>query len=186
MINKSEYERFTKKMDSSIEFLEEDLQGVRAGRANSGILNKITVDYYGVETPISQIAGISIPEARILVIQPWDTSALKNIEKAILKSEIGINPNNDGKSIKLIFPALTEERRLDLIKQIKKKGEDAKVAIRSIRRDAVDYFKVQKKNAVITEDDCKEAEKDIQDITDRKIVLIDKIVSDKDKELMEI
>jgi len=186
MINKSEYERFTKKMDSSIGFLEEDLQGVRAGRANSAILNKISVDYYGVETPITQIAGVSIPEARMLVIQPWDTSALKNIEKAILKSELGITPNNDGKTIKLVFPSLTEERRIELTKQIKKKGEEAKVAIRAIRRDAVDYFKVQKKNAEITEDDCKEAEKDIQDITDRKIVLIDKIVVEKEKELMEI
>lgn len=173
-------------MDKTISLLTEELAEIRAGRANPAVLNKITVDYYGTETPIPQVGNVSVPEARLLVFTPWEAKMLKEVERAILKSDLGINPSNDGKSIKLIFPALTEERRLDLAKQVRKMGEDAKVAIRSIRRDAVEYFKNQKKKSVITEDDQKQSEKDIQQFTDKHIEEIDKIVSRKDKELMEL
>lgn len=186
MIDKKEYDVYTGKMDKTISLLTEELAEIRAGRANPAVLNKISVDYYGVETPVPQVGNVSVPEARLLVFTPWETKMLKEVERAILKSDLGINPSNDGKSIKLVFPALTEERRLELAKQVKKMGEDAKVAIRSIRRDAVEYFKNQKKNSVITEDDQKQSEKDIQQFTDKHIEEIDKVVARKDKELMEL
>ncbi len=186
MIDKKEYDVYTSKMDKTISLLSEELSEIRAGRANPAVLNKITVDYYGTETPVPQVGNISVPEARLLVFTPWEAKMLKEVERAILKSDLGINPSNDGRSIKLIFPALTEERRRDLVKQVKKMGEDAKVAIRSIRRDAVEYFKGQKKKSAITEDDQKQSEKDIQNFTDKHIDEIDKIIAKKEKELMEM
>lgn len=180
------YKDIEDKMTKAIHVLKEDLAGLRAGRANPAILDKITVDYYGVPTPINQLGSISVPEARVIVIQPWEAKILRDIEKAIQKSDIGINPNNDGKIIRLIFPILTEERRKELTKSVKKHGEDSKVAIRSIRRDAIEHFKAQKKNSEITEDDLKDAEDDIQKMTDKFIAEIDKIVDLKDKEIMEV
>ena len=159
---------------------------VRAGRANAAVLDKITVEYYGTETPIQQVASISTPDARTLVIQPWDGTLLKAVEKALLASELGINPQNDGKVIRLIFPQLTEERRRELTKQVKKYGEDAKVAVRNIRRDAMDYVKALKKKSEITEDDQKKAEKDLQDLTDKYIKKVDEACAVKEKELMEL
>ena len=186
MLNKDDYNQFIEKMDKTISFLKDQMNTVRAGRANPAILDRITVQYYGTDTPINQIAGIAVPEARLLVITPWDGSALKDIEKAIQKSDIGINPQNDGKSIKLIFPPLTEERRLQLTKLTKTYGEDAKTAVRNVRREAVEFFKNQKKKSIITEDEQKDSEKEIQNFTDKHIVEIDKVVAAKDKELMEI
>ena len=178
--------RFEEKMNKTISVFEENLSEIRAGRANPAILNKITVNYYGVPTPINQVAGISVPEARLIVIQPWDASILKEIEKEILKSDIGINPNNDGKVIRLAFPELNEERRKEIVKDIKKMGEEAKVAIRSIRRDAIDEAKAMQKNSEITEDDLKNEEEAIQKLTDKKIEEIDKILEAKEKEVMSI
>ena len=186
MLNKDDYNQFIEKMDRTISFLKEQMNTVRAGRANPAILDRITVQYYGTDTPINQIAGIAVPEARLLVITPWDGSALKEIEKAIQKSDIGINPQNDGKTIKLIFPPLTEERRLQLTKLTKTYGEDAKTAVRNVRREAVEFFKNQKKKSIITEDEQKDSEKEIQNFTDKHIAEIDKVVAAKDKELMEI
>lgn len=186
MINKSDYNQFSEKMDRTISVLSEQLATVRAGRANPAILDKIMVEYYGTETPLNQVGNITVPEARMLVFQPWDATVLKAAEKAIQKSDIGINPNNDGKTLKLIFPPLTEERRVTLTKQVKKYGEDAKTATRNIRRDAIDYFKNIKKKNEITEDEQKEAEKEIQNITDKHIAQIDKVIAGKEKELMEI
>lgn len=180
------YKGIEDKMTKAISVLKEELAGLRAGRANPAILDKLTVDYYGVPTPINQLGSISVPEARVIVIQPWETKILKDIEKAIQKSDIGINPTNDGKVIRLVFPVLTEERRKELTKQAKKYGEDTKVAVRSIRRDAIERFKVQKKNGEITEDDLKDAEDDIQKMTDKYISEIDKIVEKKEKEIMEV
>ena len=174
------------KMNKTISVFEENLSEIRAGRANPAILNKITVNYYGVPTPINQVAGISVPEARLILIQPWDTSILKEIEKEILKSDIGINPNNDGKVIRLAFPELNEERRKEIVKDIKKMGEEAKVALRSIRRDAIDEAKAMQKNSEITEDDLKNEEEAIQKLTDKKIEEIDKILEAKEKEVMSI
>lgn len=174
------------RMQKTISVFEENLSEIRAGRANPAILNKITVEYYGVPTPINQVAGISVPEARTIVIQPWDASVLKSIEKAILASDIGLNPNNDGKVIRLNFPELTEERRKELVKDIKKMAEEAKVAIRSIRRDGIDEFKKQQKESLITEDDLRTAEEDIQKITDKKIEEIDSITANKEKEIMSV
>lgn len=185
-MNKDSYKSVEDKMKKTISVLKEELAGLRAGRANPAVLDKVTVDYYGVATPINQLGNISVPEARIILIQPWDAKTLKEIEKSIQKSDIGINPNNDGKVIRLVFPPLTEERRKELTKVVKKHGEDAKVAIRSIRRDAIEHFKVQKKNGEITEDDLKTAEKDVQNITDKYIEDIDKVVETKDKEIMEV
>ena len=178
--------RFEEKMNKTISVFEENLSEIRAGRANPAILNKITVNYYGVPTPINQVAGISVPEARLILIQPWDTSILKEIEKEILKSDIGINPNNDGKVIRLAFPELNEERRKQIVKDIKKMGEEPKVAIRSIRRDAIDEAKAMQKNSEITEDDLKNEEEAIQKLTDKKIEEIDKILEAKEKEVMSI
>ena len=178
--------RFEEKMNKTISVFEENLSEIRAGRANPAILNKITVNYYGVPTPINQVAGISVPEARLILIQPWDTSILKEIEKEILKSDIGINPNNDGKVIRLAFPELNEERRKELVKEIKKIAEEAKVAIRAIRRDGIDEAKAKQKNSEITEDELKSAEAEIQKITDKNIEQVDKILSDKENEVMSI
>lgn len=177
---------YEEKMDKTISVFEENLSEVRAGRANPAILNKITVSYYGVPTPINQVAGISVPEARMILIQPWDTSLLKEIEKEILKSDIGINPNNDGKVIRLNFPELNEERRKELVKDIRKLAEEAKVAIRSIRRDAMDEAKEMQKKSEITEDDLKNEENEIQKLTDKKIEEIDNMLANKEKEIMSI
>jgi len=181
-----DFKNIEEKMDKTINVLVENLSEVRAGRANPAILNKITVNYYGVPTPINQVAGISVPEARLIVIQPWDASILKEIEKEILKSEIGINPNNDGKVIRLAFPELTEERRKELVKDIKKMGEESKVAIRSVRRDGIDEAKAKQKNSEITEDDLKVAEDQIQKLTDKKVAEIDNMVAAKEKEIMSV
>ena len=177
---------YEEKMDKTISVFEENLSEIRAGRANPAILNKITVSYYGVPTPINQVAGISVPEARMILIQPWDTSLLKEIEKEILKSDIGINPNNDGKVIRLAFPELNEERRKELVKDIRKMAEEAKVAIRSIRREGIDIAKAEQKEGTITEDELKQAENEIQKMTDKKIDEIDKILEGKEKEIMSV
>ena len=182
----SEYQEFEGKMKKTCDALTAQLATIRAGRANAAVLDQIQVDYYGVPTPIHQVASIGTPDPRSLLIQPWDGSLLKPIEKAILASELGINPQNDGRTIRLVFPPLTEERRRDLVKQTKKYGEEAKVAIRNIRRDAVEKFKKQQKASEITEDDYKIAEKDIQKLTDDYIKEIDKITERKEKELTEI
>ena len=181
-----EYNKFEEKMIKSISVFEENLSEIRAGRANPAILNKIMIDYYGTPTPINQVAGISVPEARLIVIQPWDASVLKEIEKEILKSDIGINPNNDGKVIRLNFPELNEERRKEIVKDIRKMAEEAKVAIRSIRRDAIDEAKAMEKNSEISEDDLKVAEDKIQKLTDKYVEEIDKILDKKEKEVMSI
>jgi len=182
----SEYKEFTDKMEKTCSVLQESFAAVRAGRANAGVLDKITVSYYGTDTPIQQVATISTPDPRSLAIQPWDTSILKAIEKAIQASDLGINPQNDGRVIRLVFPQLTEERRKDLIKQVKKYSEEAKVAIRNIRRDAIEKFKKQQKAAEITEDDYKNMEKDMQKHTDDYIKKIDELCAKKEKELSEI
>lgn len=174
------------KMDKAIVSLENDLASIRAGRANPAILDKVTVEYYGVQTPIAQVGTISVPEARTIIIQPWDVSVLKEIEKAINTSDIGINPNNDGKVIRLNFPPLTEERRKELKKGVSKRGEDAKVAIRNIRRDSLEQFKKQKKANEITEDDLSNLEDQVQKLTDKFVKQIDAIVADKEKEIMEV
>lgn len=174
------------KMNKAIVSLESDLASIRAGRANPAILDKVTVEYYGVQTPLAQVGTISVPEARTMIVQPWDISVLKEIEKAILASDIGINPNNDGKVIRLNFPPLTEERRKELSKGISKRGEEAKVAIRNIRRDSLEQFKKQKKANEITEDDLKDLEDQIQKLTDRFVKNIDTIVTAKEKEIMEV
>ena len=183
---KAQYTEIKEKMDKSISVLSSELASIRAGRANPSVLDKITVDYYGVPTPIQQVGTVSVPEARSIVIQPWDATVLKEIEKAILASDLGINPNNDGKVIRLTFPPLTEERRKEIVKTVKKIGEDSKVAIRSIRRDALEMFKKQQKASEITEDDLKGIEKDIQDMTDNSIKEIDEIVKKKEAEVLEV
>ena len=181
-----DYTNLKQRMEKSIGAFQEKLSEIRAGRANPAILNKIKVDYYGVPTPINQMAGISVPEARLIVIQPWDMSVLKDIEKAILTSDIGINPNNDGKVIRLAFPELNEERRKEIVKEIRKMAEEAKVAIRSIRREAIDDAREEEKNSIITEDDLKLAENNVQKLTDSKVEEIDKILEGKEKEVMAI
>lgn len=181
-----DYTNIEEKMNKTISVFEENLSEVRAGRANPAILNKVKVEYYGSATPISQVAGISVPEARLIVIQPWDASILKDIERAILASDIGINPNNDGKVIRLAFPELNEERRKELVKEIRKTAEEAKVAIRSVRRDGMDEFKKKQKDSEITEDDLRDAEDSIQKITDKKIEEIDAILAKKEKEIMSV
>lgn len=181
-----ELNHIEEKMNKTISVLQENFAEVRAGRANPAILNKIKVDYYGTPTPINQVAGISVPEARLIVIQPWDTSLLKEIEKEILKAEIGINPNNDGKVIRLAFPELNEERRKELVKEIKKTAEESKVSIRSIRREAIDEAKKMQKDNQMTEDELKGAEDKIQKLTDSKTAEIDKILAEKEKEIMSV
>jgi ribosome recycling factor len=183
---KTEYKPIEEKMKKTISVLKAELNSLRAGRANPAILEKISVNYYGVPTPITQLSNISVPEARVIVIQPWDSKMLKEIEREIQKSDIGINPINDGKIIRLIFPTLTEERRKELIKQVKKSGEESKVAIRSIRRDAMENYKQMQKKSEITEDDLKAAEKDIQELTDKYIEEVDKTVEAKNKEILEV
>ena len=181
-----EFNHIEEKMNKTVNALAESLAEVRAGRANPAILNRVKIDYYGTPTPINQVAGISVPEARLIVIQPWDASILKEIEKEILKSEIGINPNNDGKVIRLAFPELTEERRKELVKDIKKMAEEAKVSIRSLRREGIDEAKAKQKNSEITEDELKSAEEQIQKLTDKKVSQIDEMISAKEKEIMSV
>ena len=180
------YDDIINKMDKTVGVFENNLAEVRAGRANPAILNKIKIDYYGVPTPISQVAGISVPEARLIVIQPWDLGILKEIEKEILKSDIGINPNNDGKVIRLSFPELNEERRKEIVKSIKKMAEESKIAVRSIRRDGIEEFKKKQKDSEITEDELRMAEEEIQKITDKNIDEIDKLTDGKEKEIMTV
>ena len=181
-----DFKEFSRKMDRTLEHLGEDFDAVRAGRANPKVLDRISVEYYGSETPLNGVATISSPDARTLVITPWDTKMLKEIQKAIQISDLGINPQNDGRVIRLVFPQLTEERRKDLSKQVKRYAEDAKVAMRNIRRDGMDYVKKLKKNSEITEDDQKKAEKDLQDMLDKYIKKVDAALAAKDKELMSI
>ncbi len=183
---KDEYKVYEEKMKKSIDSVAADFASVRAGRANAAVLDRIMVDYYGSPTPIQQIAAISSPDPRALVISPWDSKALKSIEKAIQNSDLGINPQNDGRCIRLSFPQLTEERRKDLAKQVKKYAEDAKVAMRNIRRDGMDYVKKLKKNSEITEDDQKKAEKDLQELLDKNIKRVDAALAAKEKELMSL
>ena len=182
----AEIKEFETRMIKTTEVLASQFAAVRAGRANAAVLDQIEVDYYGVPTPIRQIASISTPDPRSLVIQPWDGSTLKLIEKAILVSDLGINPQNDGRQIRLVFPQLTEERRKELAKQVRKYGEDAKVAMRNIRRDAMDKFKKEQKKGDITEDDLKDLEKDLQKLTDDYTKKVDKQIEAKEKELFEI
>lgn len=174
------------KMNKTIGALENEFAAIRAGRANPAVLDRVSVDYYGVPTPINQLAAVSVPEARILLIQPWDKSSVKAIEKAIQSSDIGINPQSEGGTIRLIFPPLTEERRRDLVKSVSKYAEDGKVAVRSIRRDAIEKLKGMKKKSEITEDDLKTAEKRIQDLTDKFCKKIDDMAAVKEKDIMEI
>ena len=181
-----DYTSLKERMEKSIGAYTEKLSEIRAGRANPAILNKVKIDYYGTPTPINQVAGISVPEARLIVIQPWDLSVLKEIEKAILASDIGLNPNNDGKVIRLNFPELTEERRKELVKDIKKIAEEARVAIRSIRRDGMEDAKSRCKASEITEDDRNDLEDKIQKLTDKYVSEIDKLLENKEKEIMNI
>jgi ribosome recycling factor len=174
------------KMSKTISVLARELATLRAGRATPQALDRIMVDYYGTPTPINQVGNISSPEPRLLVISPWDTSMISAIEKAIQKSDLGINPMNDGKIIRLVFPELTQERRKELVKVVKKKGEEAKIAVRSIRRDANERLKKEKKDSLITEDDLKEYEAKVQEATDANIKEIDKIIADKEKEILEV
>ncbi len=182
----ADYSAYSYKMDKTLEVLEDDFGSVRAGRANAKVLDRITVSYYGQDTPIGQVGSISSPDPRTLLIQPWDATLLKPIEKAIQASDLGINPQNDGRCIRLIFPQLTEDRRRELTRQVKKYGEEAKVAIRNVRRDAMDAFKKQQKKSEITEDEQKKAEKDMQEMTDKYVKKIDEMCAKKEKELMEI
>lgn len=178
--------QYEEKMEKSVGALEKDFAAIRAGRANPHILDKIKVDYYGTPTPLQQVGNISVPEARILQIQPWENSLIKEIEKAILNSDLGINPTNDGKVIRLVFPELTEDRRKELAKDIKKKGENAKVAIRNIRREANDVFKKMNKASEISDDEVEALEQDVQKLTDKYVANIEKTVEDKTKEIMTV
>ena len=181
-----DFKEYARKMDKTLEHLGEEFDAVRAGRANPRVLDRISVEYYGSETPLNGVATISSPDARTLVISPWDTKLRKDIQKAIQVSDLGINPQNDGKVIRLVFPQLTEERRKELAKQVKKYAEDAKVAMRNLRRDGMDYVKKLKKNSEITEDDQKKAEKDLQDMLDKYIKKVDEALAAKEKELMAL
>ena len=181
-----DFSEFTKKMEKSLVHLAEEFDAVRAGRANPKVLDRISVEYYGQETPLNGVATISSPDARTLVVQPWDTQLLTDIQKAIQMSELGLTPQNDGRVIRLIFPQLTEERRKELTKQVKKYAEDAKVAMRNIRRDGMDYVKKLKKDSAITEDEQKKAEKDLQDLLDKFTKKVDEALAAKEKELMAI
>ena len=181
-----DFKEYARRMDKAVDHLNEEFGAVRAGRANPKVLDRITVEYYGSETPLNGVATVSSPDARTLVIQPWDTKLLKDIQKAIQVSDLGINPQNDGRVIRLTFPQLTEERRKDLTKQVKKYAEESKVAMRNIRRDGMDYVKKLKKNSEITEDDQKKAEKDLQDLLDKMIKKVDAALAAKEKELMSL
>lgn len=183
---KAEYKVYDDKMRKTLDVLAQAFGGIRAGRANSAVLSKISIDYYGTPTPVSQVGAIASPDPRTLTIQPWDASTLKLIEKAIQTSDLGINPQNDGKVIRLSFPPLTEERRKELIKQVSKESEEAKVAVRNIRRDAIEKFKAAKKKNEISEDDLRDCEKDMQDLTDKYIKEIDGMSAKKSKELAEV
>ncbi|GKW44876.1 MULTISPECIES: ribosome recycling factor [unclassified Planococcus (in: firmicutes)] len=174
------------KMENAIQAFSRELSSIRAGRANPSILNKLTVEYYGAPTPINQVAGISVPEARLIVIQPYDKTVMGDIEKAIMKSDLGLSPSNDGTVIRLAIPALTEERRKDLVKQVKKEAEEAKVGIRNIRRDANDDLKKLEKKSEITEDDLRSYSDDVQKLTDSYIAKIDEVAKDKEKEILEV
>ncbi len=174
------------KMDKSIGVLQNNMQAIRAGRANPKLLDRITVDYYGTPTPLNQIGNVTVPEARMLVIKPWEKNMIKAIERAIQTSDLGLNPNNDGEVIRLIFPELNAERRKDLNKQVKKEAEDAKVAVRSIRRDAIEQVKKLKKDSLCTEDEQRKAEEDAQKLTDKAIKEIDSVAAAKEKEIMEV
>ena len=180
------YPEIEGRIAKTLEVLGHSYATIRAGRASAAVLDRVSVDYYGTPTPVGQIASISTPEPRILVIQPWDASALKNIEKAIQASDLGIHPTNDGKVIRLAFPQLTEERRKELTKLVHKYGEEAKVAVRNIRRDAIDLYKKQQKKSEITEDDLRDVERDLQELTDKAIRDIDVLTAKKEKELMEV
>ncbi len=181
-----DFKEFNRKMEKTLDVLADNFGAVRAGRANAKVLDRITVEYYGSETALAGVATISSPDARTLVIQPWDSKLLKDIQKAIQVSDLGINPQNDGRVIRLVFPQLTEERRKDLTKQVKKYAEEAKVAMRNIRRDGMDYIKNLKKKSEITEDEQKKAEKDLQDMLDKYIKKVDEALAAKEKELMAI
>ena len=181
-----DFKDYGRRMERALDHLADEFGAVRAGRANAKVLDRISVEYYGSETPLNGVATISSPDARTLVIQPWDTKLLKEIQKAIQTSDLGINPQNDGRVIRLSFPQLTEDRRKDLVKQVKKYSEEAKVAMRNIRRDGMDYVKKLKKNSEITEDDQKKAEKDLQDLLDKNIKKVDVALAAKEKELMAI
>ena len=185
-MDKEKLRIYETKMNKSLDALQNEYASIRAGRANPHVLDKLRVDYYGTPTPIQQVGNVSVPEARMIVIQPWEKSLLKAIEKAILTSDLGINPTNDGSVIRLVFPELTEERRKELAKDVKKKGEATKVAIRNIRRDANDAFKKMEKGDEISEDDRKEAEEKIQKLTDKMIAEVDKAVENKTKEIMTV
>ena len=178
--------QFDEKMQKTMNNLSEEFGSIRAGRANPHVLDKLKVDYYGTPTAIQQVANVNVPEPRMIQIQPWEASMVKEIEKAILTSDLGINPTNDGKVIRLLFPELTEERRKELAKDVKKKGEGAKVAVRNIRRDALDKFKAAQKKSEITEDELKIAEKDLQKMTDDSCKELDKLLENKEKELMSV
>lgn len=182
----SDITAFEEKMKKSIDSLSDDFSTIRAGRANPHILDKIRVDYYGTPSSLQQVANVSVPEARVILIQPWESSLIKEIEKAILISDLGLTPNNDGKAVRLVFPELTEERRKELAKDVKKKGENAKVAIRNVRRDANDLFKKQNKSNEISDDELKDAEDSIQKLTDKYIAEVDRCVDDKTKEIMTV
>ena len=181
-----DFKDYSRRMEKALDHLSEEFGAVRAGRANAKVLDRITVEYYGSETPLNGVATISSPDARTLVIQPWDNTLLKEIQKAIQASDLGINPQNDGKVVRLVFPQLTEERRKELTKQVKKYAEDAKVAMRNIRRDGMDYVKKLKKDSEITEDEQKKAEKDLQDLLDKFTKKVDDACAAKEKELMAI
>ena len=182
----ADIKEFEDKMGKTLDTLYEDYATIRAGRANPHILDKIRVDYYGTPTPLQKVANVSVPEARMIQIQPWESSLIKEIEKMIMVSDLGITPNNDGKVIRLIFPELTEDRRKEIVKDIKKKGENAKVAIRNVRRDANDFFKKQNKDNLISEDEYKNIEADVQKLTDKYIAEVDKAVEEKSKEILTV
>ena len=185
-MDKEKLQIYETKMNKSLDALQNEYASIRAGRANPHVLDKLRVDYYGTPTPIQQVGNVSVPEARMIVIQPWEKSLLKAIEKAILTSDLGINPTNDGSVIRLVFPELTEERRKELAKDVKKKGEATKVAIRNIRRDAMEEVKKQTKKSELTEDDQKNLEKELQEITDKRCKEIDALTAEKEKELMAV
>ena len=182
----SDIKVYEEKMSKSLDALNEEFSSIRAGRANPHILDKIKVDYYGTPTSLQQVANISVPEARMIQIQPWEASLIKDIEKAILVSDLGITPNNDGKVIRLVFPELTEDRRKELAKDVKKKGDNAKVAIRNVRRDANDTFKKANKAGELSDDELSNAEDEVQKITDKYVALVDKAIEDKTKEILTV
>lgn len=182
----NDIKEFEEKMEKSVDALREDFATIRAGRANPHILDKLKVDYYGTMTPLQQVANISVPEARMIQIQPWESSLIKDIEKVILTSDLGITPNNDGKAIRLVFPELTEERRKELAKEVKKKGDNAKVAVRNVRRDANDFIKKQNKAGEISDDEAKNIEDEIQKLTDKYVAAIDKAIEEKSEEILTV